>query len=96
MCNDEDFDGIRYESCSGLDSVKMLGGHNIVLVTKQFDADGYDIKLRNCIKVGVPQMFLLSHHEYDKQLTSSTNSNKPALDPFLFGMCNISDDFQQI
>ena len=96
VCNDEDFDGIRYESCSGLDSVKMLGGHNIVLVTKQFDADGYDIKLRNCIKVGVPQMFLLSHHEYDKQLTSSTNSNKPALDPFLFGMCNISDDFQQI
>ena len=43
--NDEDFDGIRYESCSDSDDVKSFGGHNIVLMTKEFDADGYDVCL---------------------------------------------------
>ena len=57
VINDEDFDGIRYESCSESDEVKSFSGHNIVLVTKEFDADGYDIKLRDCIKIGLSSEF---------------------------------------
>ena len=54
---DSDFDGIRYESCNSSDEVKSLGGHNIVLVSNKFDSEGYDIRLRNCKKVGVPSVF---------------------------------------
>ena len=34
VINDEDIDGIRYESCKSSDKVKSLRGHNLVLVTK--------------------------------------------------------------
>lgn len=57
VLNDEDFDGIRYESCSSSDEVKTMGGHNVVLVTNNFDKDGYDINLRRNIKVGEPMVF---------------------------------------
>lgn len=51
---DEYFDGVHYESCSESEEVKCLGGHNIVLVTKSFDCDGFDSKLRACTKIGEP------------------------------------------
>lgn len=65
--NDNDFDGIRYLSCtdSCTDSclkytakycshydVKTYGeSHNLVLVTKEYDEEGYDIYLRENIEV---------------------------------------------
>lgn len=94
--NDEDFDGIRYESCSNSDDVKSFGGHNIVLVTKKFDTDGYDMKLRDCIKIGVPKVFDLSTLKCDKRLLDLLNGKELTSDPFLWGMESISDDFQQI
>lgn len=94
--NDEDFDGIRYESCSDSDDVKSLGGHNIVLMTKQFDTDGYDVKLRDCIKVGVPEVFDLSTLKCDERLVDLLHGNELSSDPFLWGMESISDDFQQV
>lgn len=91
--NDEDFDGIRYESCSSSDDVKSFGGHNIVLVTKQFDADGYDIKLRNCIRISSPQVFDFSPL---KRVLSRLKGKRISKDPFLWGMESTPDDFEQI
>ena len=51
---DDDFDGVRYESSSNSDEVKFMGGHNIVLVTSNYDPDGYDKKLRKLIKICEP------------------------------------------
>ena len=54
ILNDEDFDGVRYESCSQSEEVKTMGGHNIVLVTSNYDGDGYDEKLRKSIMICDP------------------------------------------
>lgn len=94
--NDEDFDGIRYESCSDSDDVKSFGGHNIVLVTKKYDSDGYDVKLRDCIKVGMPEVYDLTSLECDKHLLELLRGNELSSDPFLWGMEGISDNFQRI
>ena len=94
--NDDDFDGIRYESCSGLDEVRGLGGHNIVLITKQFDRDGYDVKLRNCIKLGWPERYDLSTWANCKEQVDGLQGEEQLSNPFLWGMSNISDDFCQI
>ena len=94
--NDEDFDGIRYESCSDSDEVKSYGGHNIVLMTKQFDTDGYDVKLRECIKIGVPEKFDINELKCDERLVDLLNGNELSSAPFLWGMESISDDYQPI
>lgn len=94
--NDEDFDGIRYESCSDSDEVKSYGGHNIVLMTKQFDTDGYDVKLRECIKTGVPEKFDINELKCDERLVDLLNGNELSSAPFLWGMESISDDYQPI
>lgn len=52
VLNDEDFDGIRYESCSPSDEVKSFGGHNIVLVTKNAADETLDEYLA---RVGIPK-----------------------------------------
>ncbi len=59
VLKDEDFDGIKYESCSSSEEVRTLCAHNIVLVTKEFDKNGFDIKLRSCIGVGEPEVIRL-------------------------------------
>lgn len=94
--NDEDFNGVRYESCSDSDEVKCYGGHNIVLITKQFDADGYDTKLRNCIKIGLPQIFDLNTLRYDEQVARLLNIKDISSDPFFWGLESISSDFKRI
>lgn len=91
--NDEDFDGIRYESCSSSEDVKSFGGHNIVLVTKQFDIDGYDIKLRNCIGISSPQRFDFSPL---KKVVAMLTGKRISTDPFLWGMESIPNDFENI
>lgn len=94
--NDEDFDGIRYESCSRYDEVKPYGGYNIVLPSKQFDADGYDVKLRKDVLLGVPSEFDLSNINYDARLADTLTVDEILNDPFLWGLEDISNDFQTI
>ena len=57
LVTDNDLDGIRYESSNNNDEVRRYGSHNIVLITKKYDSEGYDIKLRNTIMVGKPEWF---------------------------------------
>lgn len=96
VINDEDIDGIRYESCKSSDKVKSLRGHNLVLVTKHFEKDGYDEKLRANIKVGTPMLF-------DKNNITITPELKKVLDgrdikdlPFYWGLQKAPDDFEII
>lgn len=85
VLNDEDFDGIRYESCSSSDEVKRMDGHNIVLVTNNFDNDGYDTKLRNNIKVGEPSTFDIN--SFDNEIKK---------DPFLWNLEDLSVNYEKI
>ena len=94
--NDKDFDGIRYESCSDSDDAKTLGGYNLVLITKQFDKDGYDVKLRDCVKVGMPEIIDLKTLKCDERLVNLLHVNDPSTDPFLWGMEGISVDYQRV
>lgn len=96
VLNDEDIDGIRYESCSKSDEVKSFGGHNIVLVTKEFDADGYDIKLRDCIKIGLPSAFDINKVTCDSRIGDSLVGKNIKEEPFYWNMDSISLDFQKI
>ena len=91
VLKDADFDGIRYESCSESNEVKSFGGHNIVLVTKEFDSDGYDIKLRDCIKIGLPSAFDVNKITCDSDLLVGKDIKE---EPFYWNMDEISSDFQ--
>lgn len=51
---DKDFYGVKYESCKLSDEVRNIGGYNLVLLTKDFDKDGYDKFLRNNVKISIP------------------------------------------
>lgn len=52
---DKDFYGVKYESCKPSDQVRNIGGYNLVLLTKDFDEDGYDKFLRNNVKISIPR-----------------------------------------
>lgn len=96
VLNDNDFDGIRYESCDSSDEVKSLGGHNIVLVSNKFDSEGYDIRLRNCIKVGVPSVFDINTISVPKGLEDCLTGRDIKEDPFLWGFEKISAELEKI
>lgn len=96
VSNDDFFDGIRYESCSSLDVVKKLGGHNIVLVTKKFDTDGYDINLRKKLKVGEPVIFDINHININPKLKSLYNEDYIKEYPFLWGLSHIPNNRKKI
>lgn len=51
---DKDFYGVKYESCKPSDEVRRIGGYNLVLLTKDFDKEGYDKFLRNNVKISIP------------------------------------------
>ena len=51
---DKDFYGVKYESSKFSDEVRGFGGYNLVLLTKDFDKDGYDKFLRNNVKISIP------------------------------------------
>lgn len=51
---DKDFYGVKYESWKLSDEVRRIGGYNLVLLTKNFDKDGYDKFLRNNVKISIP------------------------------------------
>lgn len=96
VLKDKDFDGIRYESCNSSDEVNILAGHNIVLVTKQFDSDGYDTKLRKLIKVTPPSAFDINTISVPPALKNLIKGKDIKEDPFLWGLEQIPYDFQEI
>ena len=96
VLNDDDFDGIRYESCSSSDNVKGLEGHNLVLITKDFDTDGYDCKLREIIKLGEPAYFDIDNITVDSKLKDCLMGKDIKEVPFLWGLEDISSDYKQI
>lgn len=51
---DKDFYGVKYESCKPSDEVRRIEWYNLVLLTKDFDEDGYDKFLRNNVKISIP------------------------------------------
>lgn len=96
VLNDEDFDGIRYESCSPSDEVKSFGGHNIVLVTKNFDQDGFDINLRKNIKIGEPIVFDINTIRISPALEDCLMGRDIKDDPFLWGLENAPNNYERI
>ena len=96
VLSDSDFDGIRYESCSPSDDVKAMGGHNLVLVTNNFDTDGYDTKLRGCIKIGEPALFDIDSITADAHLLDLLDGKELKDDPFFWNMESISADYQLV
>lgn len=96
VLNDSDFDGIKYESCSSSGEVRPLGGHNIVLVTNDYDDDGYDTKLRSSIKVGLPTVIDIDNIKVDLRLKDTIEKEGLKNYPFMWGMKNISSDFRFI
>ena len=50
---DKGFSGVKYESYKLYDEVRRIGGYNQVLLTKDFDEDGYDKFLRNNVKITI-------------------------------------------
>lgn len=96
VVNDTDFDGISYESCKDSDFVKGLGGHNLVLVTKEFDEEGYDKKLRKCVRVGEPTYFDITKIKVAPELEAHMKDRDIENEPFYWGMEKISDDYRNI
>ena len=96
VLNDEDFDGIKYESCSSSDEVRSLGGHNMVLVTSKFDKDGFDVNLRSSIKIGEPAVIDTNTIEIDPKLKDCLLGGNIEEDPFFWGLENISENFKCI
>lgn len=96
VLNDADFDGIRYESCNSSDEVNTLGGHNIVLVTKKYDSDGYDMKLRELVKAAPPSIFDIDALSIPPALEDCLNGRDLKEVPFLWGFNNISSEFEKI
>ena len=63
-----------------------------MLVTKEFDEDGYDRKLRKCVKVGEPSYFDITKIKISPELDHMKDSNIEN-EPFYWGMDSISNDF---
>ncbi|WP_418202896.1 hypothetical protein [Anaerotignum faecicola] len=96
VLNDCDFDGIRYESCNSSDEVKSFGGHNLVLVTNNFDKDGYDINLRANIKVGEPAVFDINSIKINPNLEDCLMGREIKEEPFLWGLEDVPNNFETI
>lgn len=96
VLDDDDFDGIKYESCSPSEEVKSLGGHNIVLVTSYFDSDGYDEKLRDNVKVGEPIIFNINNIKINPKLTDCLMGHDIVECPFLWGLEGASNNLIKI
>lgn len=96
VVNDADFNGIRYESCNSSDEVKSFGGHNLVLATKEFDADGYDIYLRSSIGVGEPMLIDVNTITISPVLEDCLMGISISESPFFWNMESASSDFKKI
>lgn len=96
VANDADFDGIRYESCNSFDDVKSFGGHNLVLVTKEFDADGYDIHLRSNIGVGEPMLLDVNTVTISPALEDCLMGKSISESPFFWNMDDADSSYKKI
>ena len=96
VLNDCDFDGIRYESCYSSDEVNSFGGHNLVLVTNNFDKEGYDINLRANIKVGEPAVFDINSIKINPNLEDCLMGREIKEEPFLWGLEDVPNNFETI
>ena len=96
VVNDEDIAGIRYESCKSSDEVKRLGGHNLVLVTRHFDKEGYDEKLRANVKVGTPIFFDKNNNKINPESEEALSGCDSKDNPFYWGLEKGPDDFEII
>lgn len=96
VINDDDFDGIRYESCNASDEVKCMGGHNIVLPSKVFDADGFDIKLRANVKVGHPSVFDTNNIVVPAWIEELLSGKDIKTEPFHWNLEDISAEYQVV
>lgn len=96
VLNDNDFDGIKYESCNSSDKVKGSGGHNLVLVTNHFDTDGFDIKLRANIRVGEPVIFDINNMKINPKLTDCLMELDLKNSPFLWELESAPENFEKI
>lgn len=96
VLNDRDFDGIRYESCSSSDEVKCLGGHNIVLVTNNFDEEGFDVNLRKNVKLGEPMVVDIKNIKVNPKLEDCLMGKDIKESPFLWGLEKASDNLETI
>ena len=96
VVKDEEFDGVGYESCSSNEIVRSLGGHNIVLVTRKFDEDGFDIKLRKTIKIGKPEIIDVIEIEQDFRLDDQFRGKDIKEEPFHWNMEQISSEYDYV
>ncbi len=96
VIKDDDIDGIRYESCYSDEKVRQYCGHNLVLPTKTFDKDGYDKKLRECIRVGKPEIFDISELKLDDQIKTLLDDRNIKDNPSYFGMESISEEYEHM
>lgn len=96
VVTDKDFDGIRYESCNSDENVKVLWGHNIVLVTKSFDVDGLDRKLRENVKVGQPVIIDTTSINPDSRLDDLLNGKDIRNEPFYWDMEGIPSEYETV
>lgn len=98
VASDVHFDGIMYESCKNDDEVHCQGGHNLVLVTKEFDSDGYDKKLR--MKVGIGEPFRFDINTFVPSDVSKDILDKLGKDiktePWHWDLESISSDYEKI
>ena len=96
VAHDNYFDGIRYESCSSSEEVKSMCGHNLVLVSKSFDSEGYDVRFRKSLKLGIPKRFDINKIEITPRLADLLKNRDIRETPFLWGLESISDEYNYI
>ena len=85
ISQNELLDGIMYQPCKDNSEVRCYGGHNIAMLTKDYDEEGFDKKLRREILVDQP-----IHIDIDKMPADRKN------DPFQWGMENCNPCYKKI
>lgn len=90
--------GIKYESCSSDDEVMSLrSSYNVILITKEFDSEGYDLFLRKNVLVSSPCLYMIDTKN-DKIASNGQifNSEGIASDPFKWHFRSNSNDYEYI
>ena len=85
---DDEFDGVRYETAVDYSEMRFAGGHNLAFVTKDFDSEGYAQELRKRIKVGTPIWVKLDE-------VKVFEDRNPEDNPYLW-LLDIPTDFETI
>ena len=67
-----------------------------MLVTNHFDKDGYDEKLRANVKVGTPKVFDRNTITKRPELEDCLNGRDIKDDPFLWGLEDAPNDWENV